>query len=302
MKLKLYLLWFIACLSLSTTAQPSLYKKYIDQYADMAVHQMKKYGIPASITLAQGLLESGAGTSRLAREGNNHFGIKCGGRWNGPYMLVTDDAPNEKFRVYKNAKESYEDHSKFLKNGRRYAFLFDLRLTDYKGWARGLKKAGYATNPRYAISLIEVIERYDLHEYDKGKHRHHKGEKHKQAKKRKERFNRPIYRCNGQYYLVVHAGDSYTSLARMLKEKEEKLREYNDALPGQYLHPGDVVYLGKKQKKAAKELKRNYHIMEAGETLHAISQRYGIRLGSLCKMNPIKGNRIFKEGDRIRIR
>ena len=126
-------------------AQSSLYERYIGQYSSMAVDQMHRYGVPASITLAQGLLESAAGTSRLATKGNNHFGIKCGGVWSGPYMLMTDDAPNEKFRVYGNAAESYEDHSKFLRNGRRYAFLLERKRTDWKGWARGLGQAGYDT-------------------------------------------------------------------------------------------------------------------------------------------------------------
>ena len=147
---------------LPAVAQNSLYEQYINRYSSMAVDQMNRYRIPASITLAQGLLESSAGTSRLARQGNNHFGIKCGGSWRGRYMLVNDDAPNERFRVYSSVRESYEDHSRFLTENRRYAGLFRLSTTDYKGWAHGLKSAGYATNPRYASLLINVIEKYDL--------------------------------------------------------------------------------------------------------------------------------------------
>lgn len=297
---KLVFLLLLCCLPFSLSAQSDKYKRYIEKYSDMAVDQMHRYGIPASITLSQGLLESGAGTSRLATKGNNHFGIKCGGTWNGPYMLVTDDAPNEKFRVYRNAKESYEDHSKFLKNGRRYAFLFKLKKTDYKGWAHGLKKAGYATNPAYARSLIELIERYDLHEYDHGRHKKH-GKKDKQPKEA-QLFDRPVRRCNGQYYVVARAGDTYTSLASILKTKEKKLREYNDVAEGLPLRPGDIVYLGKKRKKADKGMNRSFHVMQAGESLHSISQRYGIRLASLCKMNPIGSDYRFKEGDRIRIK
>lgn len=139
--------------------------EYIERYKGIAIDQMQRYGIPASIKLAQGLLESGAGNSRLAVQGNNHFGIKCGGSWRGPSMRKDDDARNECFRVYRHVQESFEDHSKFLL-ARRYADLFRLRPDDYKGWARGLKKAGYATNPRYPDLLIELIERYDLTRFD----------------------------------------------------------------------------------------------------------------------------------------
>ena len=123
------------------------YVEYIEKYAPLAVQQMKEHKIPASITLAQGLLESGAGQSALARKSNNHFGIKCGSNWRGRTVRHDDDARNECFRAYSNPRDSYEDHSAFLKRGARYAFLFDLKVTDYKGWARGLKKAGYATDP-----------------------------------------------------------------------------------------------------------------------------------------------------------
>lgn len=139
---------------------------YIDKYKDIAMTEMVKYKIPASITLAQGILESGNGKSKLASKGNNHFGIKCHSDWKGKTMRQDDDAPQECFRVYKNAEESYNDHSKFLKNSSRYASLFDLEITDYKGWAKGLKKAGYATSPVYASALIKLIEDYDLQQYD----------------------------------------------------------------------------------------------------------------------------------------
>lgn len=283
-------------------AQVSLYECYIAEYSDMAVEQMNRYGVPASITLAQGLLESRAGTSRLVTKGNNHFGIKCGGTWNGPYMLMTDDAPNEKFRVYKNARESYEDHSKFLKYGRRYAFLFDLNTTDYKGWARGLKKAGYATSPTYASSLIELIERYNLAAYDKGKRKRHHDESGLEKMQARTGSEHIVRRCNGQYYIVAQAGDSYVSLARTMNTKEKKLRQYNDVGESQLLRHGDIVYLGKKARHADRSLKRHYHVMEAGESLYTISQRYGIRLSSLCKMNPIKDGYHFRVGDEIKIK
>lgn len=301
---RLFILLLSAFVMLPQTAQAQadLYRRYINRYADMAVDQMDRYGVPASITLAQGLLESRAGTSRLATRGNNHFGIKCGGIWSGPYMLVNDDAPNEKFRVYSSVAESYEDHSRFLRYGRRYAFLFDLRKTDYKAWARGLKKAGYATSPTYASALIELIERYDLHEYDKGRRKQHREETEKEKVQERAGAMHQVRRCNGQYYIVAREGDTYASLGRLMDVKEKKLRQYNDVDERYTLRAGDIVYLGKKSRHASKQMKRRYHVMESGESLYSISQRYGIRLASLCKMNPIDRNYHFSVGDEIRIR
>ena len=140
------------------------YQQYINQYKDIAIEQMLKWKIPASITLAQGLFESGAGQSELAMKGNNHFGIKCNG-WDGRKVYHDDDARNECFRAYNNAFESYEDHSRFLVGSKRYASLFSLKTTDYKGWAKGLKTAGYATSPSYAEALIRIIEMYNLYQF-----------------------------------------------------------------------------------------------------------------------------------------
>lgn len=298
------LLPLLLCLALATGlhAQSGLYERYINRYAPMAVDQMERYGVPASITLAQGLLESRAGTSRLATEGNNHFGIKCGSAWHGRYMLMTDDAPNEKFRVYRNAAESYEDHSRFLRQNQRYASLFDLRLTDYKGWARGLKRAGYATSPTYANSLIDIIERYELHDYDKG-HKKAIRQEEKQVKLQDRAGDlHPVRRCNGQYYIVAREGDTFASLARLMDVKEKKLRAYNDVDADYRLTRGSIVYLGKKRKKASRIMKRRYHVMAPGESLYTIAQRYGIRLSSLCKMNPIPDGYRFRVGDEIRIK
>src|SRR5574344_768989 len=166
--IRIILLVVLCAFAFSAQAQRrnQRYQEYIERYSPLAVEQMRVHKIPASITLAQGLLESGAGYSELARKSNNHFGIKCGGRWSGPSVRHDDDARQECFRAYGNPVESYEDHSLFLKRGARYAFLFDLDITDYKGWARGLKKAGYATDPSYANRLITIIEDYELYKYD----------------------------------------------------------------------------------------------------------------------------------------
>ena len=292
--------------TLTASAQTSAYDRYIDRYSGMAVDQMKRYGIPASITLAQGLLESAAGMSRLATKGNNHFGIKVGGTWTGPYMVMADDRPDDKFRVYRSVAESYEDHSKFLRTGRRYAFLFDLRPTDYKGWARGLKQAGYATSPTYAQGLINLIEKYNLQRFD-GKHHHHEKAEERHERKEQQRlqqqaFDREVRRCNGQFYVIARSGDTFASLARIFRIKEEKLRKYNDVDQSYRLRQDNVVYLGKKRKKADRSMKRRYHVMREGESLYSIAQMYGIRLSSLCKMNPIKSDYVFRVGDEIKIK
>ena len=292
---------------LPAVAQNSLYEQYINRYSSMAVDQMNRYRIPASITLAQGLLESSAGTSRLARQGNNHFGIKCGGSWRGRYMLVNDDAPNERFRVYSSVRESYEDHSRFLTENRRYAGLFRLSTTDYKGWAHGLKSAGYATNPRYASLLINVIEKYDLTRFDQGHRGSHTSRRSRHAQESMQVLKQltgshPIRKQNGQYYIVAQEGDTYKKLAKLTHKRQRKLRRYNDADKYMELHAGDIVYLGSKKKKADKALGTRVHTMQAGETLYQISQKYGIKLASLCKMNPISPDYRFREGDQIRIR
>ena len=268
------LLTIFVCLVLQAQTRNKQYESYIKQYRDLAVEEMKKYHIPASITLAQGLLESGAGQSTLARKSNNHFGIKCGSDWRGKTVRHDDDARGECFRAYKHPKQSYEDHSKFLANRPRYAFLFKLKITDYKGWARGLKKAGYATNPRYADQLIDIIELYDLHKYDT------KGG----LKWMKENPNpHQTYIANGLVYIVVRAGDSWKSISKELDISQKKLRKYNDLYKGYTLQVGDILYLEKKNKKATKEY--IVHVLRSGESMYSISQKYGIRLKNLYKLN-----------------
>lgn len=264
----------MGCLALQAQTRNKQYEAYIKQYRDLAVEEMKKYHIPASITLAQGLLESGAGQSTLARKSNNHFGIKCGSDWDGKSVRYDDDARNECFRAYKHPKQSYEDHSKFLVGRPRYVSLFKLKITDYKGWAKGLKKAGYATNPRYAEQLIGIIELYDLHKYDT------KGG----LKWMKENPNpHQPYIANGLVYIVVRSGDTWKSISKEFDVSRKKLRKYNDLFKGYQLKIGDVLYLEKKNRRAGKEYVS--HTVRAGESMHSISQKYGIRLKRLYKMN-----------------
>ena len=273
-KLICSLLLMVCCLTVQAQTRNKQYEDYIKKYRDLAVQEMKKYHIPASITLAQGLLESGAGKSSLARKSNNHFGIKCGSDWRGKTVSHDDDARGECFRAYKHPKQSYEDHSKFLAGRPRYASLFKLKITDYKGWARGLKKAGYATNPRYAEQLIDIIELYDLHRYDT------KGG----LKWMKENPNpHQPYIANGLVYIVVRVGDSWKSIFREFDISQKKLRKYNDLYKGYELQVGDILYLEKKNKKADKE--HIVHVIRAGESMYSISQKYGIRLKNLYKLN-----------------
>lgn len=276
-KQTLFLLCIIACLTVQAQTRNKQYEDYIKKYRELAVEEMKKYRIPASITLAQGLLESGAGQSKLARKSNNHFGIKCGSGWTGKTVSYDDDARGECFRAYKHPKQSYEDHSKFLVGRSRYASLFKLKITDYKGWARGLKKAGYATNPRYAEQLIGIIELYDLHKYDT------KGG----LKWMKENPNpHQSYIANGLVYIVVRSGDSWKSISREFDISRKKLRKYNDLYKGYVLQAGDILYLEEKNKKADKE--HVVHVLRAGESMYSVSQKYGIRLKNLYKRNKMK--------------
>ena len=275
MKRQIFSLLLIACCLIAhAQSRNKQYESYIKKYRELAVEEMKKYHIPASITLAQGLLESGAGQSTLARKSNNHFGIKCGSDWRGKTVRHDDDARNECFRAYKHPKQSYEDHSKFLVSRPRYASLFKLKITDYKGWARGLKKAGYATNPRYADQLIDIIELYDLDKYDK------KGG----LKWMKENPNpHQPYIANDLVYIVVRSGDTWKSISKEFEISQKKLRKYNDLYKGYILQPGDILYLEEKNKKADKE--HVVHVLRSGESLYSVSQKYGIRLKNLYKLN-----------------
>jgi len=165
MKKCLLILFLFSCF---LAVSQSKTEAYIEKYSQIAVDEMNMYNIPASITLAQGILESGNGESRLAVDGKNHFGIKCHSNWNGKTIIEDDDEKGECFRKYNRVSDSYRDHSLFLNERGRYAFLFEYNKTDYKKWAKGLKKAGYATNPKYPTLLINLIEKYDLSRFDKG--------------------------------------------------------------------------------------------------------------------------------------
>ena len=287
---------FFCGIVLSAPAQINAYQQYIDQYKSLAIDQMHRYRIPASITLAQALLESNAGRSALTLKSNNHFGIKVGGDWTGPYVLAHDDAPNEKFRKYNSARESYEDHSRFLSMRSRYSSLFTLEPTDYRGWAYGLKAAGYATNPRYGDLLINVVERYELMQFDR---------KHKHRTKQEDRAfasGRELYLCNDRVYVIARRGDTYESIGRDLDMPAGKLRKYNEVGDDYVLQEGDIVYLKKKQKHVAKALRYTFHKVQPGESMYSISQRYCIRLERLYKYNYLSPDYAAQVGDLIYLR
>ncbi len=278
--------------SLNAQQRNKAYEDYIKKYRELAVHEMKRYDIPASITLAQGLLESGAGKSELARKSHNHFGIKCGRSWDGPSVRHDDDARGECFRKYKHPKESYEDHSKFLRTSARYASLFRLKITDYKGWARGLKKAGYATDPRYADRLIGIIELYHLDRYDR------KGGW--KGLKDIVNFHQP-YLANDLMYIRAQVGDTFRSLSKEFDISERKLRTWNE-LPKNYrFEGGEIIYLEKKRRRATKEY--ILHVVKSGDSMYSIAQMYGVRLDRLYKMNKMEADAPApKPGDCIRLR
>ena len=280
----------------------SAYSRYIKKYAPLAVEQMNKYRIPASITLAQGLLESGAGNSSLARRSNNHFGIKCHNTWRGRKVYYDDDARGECFRAYGKVEDSYEDHSKFLKQGRRYAFLFKLKITDYKGWAKGLNKAGYATDRSYANRLITLIEDYDLYKYDRqGMSKRQLRRWEKEVKKKPWLINpHQVYLANGLAYVVVREGDTFRLLGGEFGISWKKLVKYNDLHKEYTLMPGDIIYLKKKNKKAQKPYE--WHVVRDGDSMHSIAQTYGIRLKNLYKMNKADGDFVPEVGMRLRLR
>ena len=279
------------------------YQTYINQYKDLAIEQMLRYRIPASITLAQGLFESRAGQSDLARQGNNHFGIKCH-NWTGPTQYHDDDARGECFRVYQDAKQSYEDHSLFLARQSRYSRLFNLSPTDYKGWAHGLKACGYATNPQYASKLIQIIELYKLNDYDKAKSYDRFMATHSGTDKpiNAEGTLHPIHIFNENYYLYAREGDTFKSIGREVNISWRKLAKYNEIDKKTILHKGDIVYLKKKRKKAPKQYKKRPHTVMPGESMYTISQKYGIRLKNLYKMNHLSPDFQIRPGLLLKVR
>lgn len=296
----------ILCLcSVASNAQmrwSSAYQTYINQYKDLAIEEMLRYNIPASITIAQGLFESAAGQSELTRKGNNHFGIKCHG-WDGGTIFHDDDESNECFRAYDNALQSFDDHCRFLRNNTRYSRLFSLDRTDYKGWARGLKSCGYATNSGYADKLIEIIQLYKLYnydtatDYDKFVARHNAVDKPAQS----GGLLHPIHIYNKNYYLNARRGDTFKSIGKEVDISYRKIAKYNERDKRDALQEGEIIYLKKKRTHADKAYKGRPHIVKPGDSMYSIAQFYGMRLKNLYKKNHLDPDYQIRIGDVLKV-
>lgn len=323
---------------LFTYGQRNVREAYIQKYKDIAIRQMNLYNIPASIIIAQACLESANGTSRLAVKGNNHFGIKCNNGWKGGKIYHNDDKKGECFRKYMTAEDSFKDHSEFLKNGRRYSSLFDLDPKDYKAWAYGLKAAGYATDKRYPQLLIGIIEDYQLYKYDNPLPQEKGSKKTERRKRRLERkeakkgagkqFNgtkpesigmeelfsetvrvysralkRFIYKNNGVSFIIATGEENYRELAKEYNLFTGELLKFNDLDNVTFdaekrIEAGTIVYIARK-KRGSKS--GNYTVKE-GDTPYSISQKAGIRLKNLCKMNGIGYNSTLTPGIQIKLK
>ena len=348
------LLCLSASASIAAKEEKTPQEIYIDQFATLAVEEMYRSGVPASITLAQGLLESRYGLSELAVKGNNHFGIKCHNGWTGKKMYHDDDRKGECFRVYPSPEQSYRDHSDFLRYRDRYKFLFDYKITDYKSWAHGLKKAGYATDPSYPSKLIKLIEDYGLHEYDrkpasfaKSDRKSHRASEKTETRKekaaakkekavvRKDKpavrkdvpeelpkspneieqvesltqeqrqefhfsMSREVYKRNGVPFVRTVEGETLASIAASNNLFVRELIKFNDLAGEESLAPGTEIYLKPKKKQAVKGLDK--HVVEGDESIRSISQRYGVRMKNLLKMNGMTTGDVIRDGDIIKLR
>ncbi len=281
-------------------------EEYIEKYKNLAIKEMKRTGIPASITLAQAVLESDNGNSRLARKANNHFGIKCHNNWKGKTIKHSDDKRKECFRKYNSVYESFKDHSDFLKEGDRYNFLFDLKPTDYEAWAKGLQKAGYATSNKYAKRLIKIIEDYKLYKYDNASKKVKKSRKKNKVKKSNQRntnklkIDRVVYETNNTKYIIAKEGDTYNNLANKCNMMQWEIYKYNDLPKDAKIVSGQKIYVEPKKNKAERGI--DNHIVKQGETMYTISQKYAVKLNSLYKMNNIKPGTVLKNGQKIKLR
>lgn len=302
--MKQWLIAFVLFIPFLLTAQDGrkiTRDEYIDTYKDIAMREMEKTNIPASITLAQGILESGNGNSTLARKANNHFGIKCHD-WKGKSVKHDDDAKSECFRKYKSVDESYNDHSEFLTTRSRYAFLFEYESDNYEDWAKGLKKAGYATSPTYSKALIQLIEDNELYKYDQEVIARMDSKRKGKTDFESTEYagGRQVQYENRVKYILAREGDSFNSLSEELDLLGWQLPKYNDLPAGHIFSEGEVVYLQPKRSKA--ETGKNQHVVVEGENLQSISQHYAIQLDKLAKRNNIDPESQLERGSIILLR
>ena len=335
--MKRYLILVLLLLPIALTAQKITVEEYIETYKDIAMKEMREHKIPASITLAQGIIESGAGNSALAREAKNHFGIKCHKGWTGKTYTMDDDEKDECFRKYKNAEDSYRDHSDFLTGRSRYADLFKLDIMDYEGWARGLKAAGYATSPTYATALINRIKLNKLYLYDqlamgmiteKELKKRMNDDKEVPAAKPSSAVAVPptelelaftptdrslyelvdmtadkrfIYENNHVRFVYAKEGETPESISKEFGIKQKKLCKYNlISRPDEMVfHQGDIIYLEKLRKRNWKAKK---HIVAEGETVRDIALRYAVRPEKIIKRNKLEEGVALQPGQKIKLR
>lgn len=313
MKSYIYIL-LLLCICPTLNSQrfkTEVYRKYISKHGAEAINHMEKYGIPASITMAQALVESGAGQSTLSSAFNNHFGIKCHSSWTGGRTYKKDDNPNDCFRTYSTWEESYEDHSKFLQQS-RYKELFSYDTYDYKSWAKGLQKCGYATNRGYANMLITVIEDCQLYLLDEGiipswdsndvstYKRVKITEKSKQKNISINNFKHQPYISYKLLYIIAKHGDTFESIAKEFELAPKDVANYNDMPLDFVLQDGDIVFLQEKNDRATDK----YYLYKVvvGDSMHSISQRFGIKLKCLYELNEKDPEYIPYEGDILRLR
>ena len=296
--------------SAQTAQQKTLAEAYLEKYASFAVEEMQRSGVPASITLAQGMLESSYGNSELAVKANNHFGIQCHNDWTGKRYEHMDAGELRQFRKYKSVLESYADHSDFLANRSRYSALFELERTDYKGWANGLKQAGYAEDPEYAAKLIRMIEMFRLYEYDSADvsieesveqpvkeplretKRHHKTNGYALA--------RETYSINGVPFIYAYAGEKYSDIASRYGLFLKEVLSFNDVAADCEVPCDAVVYLQAKKNKAAKGC--DQYVVEEGMGMREISQKFAVKLKKLYRMNSVDEGYVPQVGETIKLR
>lgn len=318
---------FIALLSVAAlNAQTISIEEYVNTYKEIAIKEMIRTGVPASITLAQGIVETESGNSKLVRKSNNHFGIKCKETWTGPSVSHDDDAPGECFRKYENAEQSYVDHSDFLRTRKHYNFLFSLDPADYKAWAYGLKKAGYATNPAYPQMLIKYIEKYNLNDYSLIALGKKKAEEPILAKTEQpvvvqqtvavepqqqmqttsvavvEEVKKPVvnyptgeFKINETKVVFATKGTSFLAIAQQHNVQLKWLFDFNDLKEAEVLEKDQLIYLQRKRRVGANQ----FHVVASGETLYDIAQAQGIRLDALMQLNQIPSNQQPAPGQQL---
>ena len=316
------ILLFAATVSLCA-AERQTREEYVERYKAIAIAHMERYGIPASITMAQGILESDSGNSRLSLSSNNHFGIKCKKHWTGDRVYHDDDAKGECFRAYPSVEASYQDHADFLDQSPRYDSLFVYASDDYRSWARGLKACGYATAPDYAQRLVKIIESMKLYQLDK-----EYGKNYSEASNMAQSIDElwqstmavsddqvnpnavrvtvnshkgyGVYRTNQTYYVVAKEGDTFESLAQIFEMSPKMLRKFNDVAKDATLSKGNIVYIEPKKNQWLGNVMQ--HKVVRDENLYSLSQSYGIRKKSLMKLNKLRRGADFNKGDIVRLK